>query len=183
MKVLQWILYFVLLGAFVWFVFFRDSNLFALSQKDEPITGEETVSNQSETEGDLDAVYEEEEYAEPEQEEFLEPELNETTVEENETIVEEALTSDPLENSTNTKSSSIIDLNKKYLIIVGSFGQKSNAEKMLRRVKNSGKQGLIKQINGLHRVITASTDSQSDAKDLRAHFTHMYKEQAFILEQ
>ena len=66
---------------------------------------------------------------------------------------------------------------------MGSFGKKSNADRMLQRVKDSGKEGVITNIRGLHRVVTASSDDHSDAKDLRAHFTHIYKEQAFILTQ
>jgi hypothetical protein len=76
-----------------------------------------------------------------------------------------------------------VNINSKYLIVVGSFGVKSNADRMLKRVQDSGKEGTITLIRGLHRVVTASTDDQNDAQQLRAHFTHIYKEQAFILEQ
>ena len=53
---------------------------------------------------------------------------------------------------------------------------------MLKRVKNDGNEAVITTVNGMHRVVTGSTDDLSNAKSLRDHFTHIYKETAFILE-
>jgi hypothetical protein len=115
--------------------------------------------------------------------------LPESTIEDTETVDADITESETLpeefetEEFTAPTTNDFVNINNKYLIVVGSFGVKSNADRMLKRVKDSGKEGTITLIRGLHRVVTASTDDQNDAQQLRAHFTHVYKEQAFILEQ
>ena len=76
-----------------------------------------------------------------------------------------------------------IDLNKKYLIVVGSFGNLKYAKAMQSKITASGKDCEVEMIRGMHRVITASTDDQNDAQNLRDHFTHIYKQTAFILSR
>ena len=81
-------------------------------------------------------------------------------------------------SSENTNSTNI-NLNKRYLIVVGSFGVKSNANRMLRKLINAGNDGVITSIKGLHRVVVASTNDKNEAINLRLQFT----EPAFILRQ
>jgi hypothetical protein len=169
MNFLKWFAYSIAFCAFVWFVFFKPLT----SNSTAEITG---ASSDTAEQGDLptveNATIEDVENADSytETEEIV-PENNEVVATE-ETFAE-----------TEPETNGSINLNSSYLIIVGSFGSKSNADRMLQRVTDSGKEGVIINIRGLHRVVAASSDDHSDAKALRAHFTHIYKEQAFILTQ
>lgn len=162
MTFFKWFLYLVALSAFIWFVFFRpmgENTALATepSTKTTP-TGDNPAENSRKQEIDYSIE-------------------NENVTENQDDAASES--EDYVSETTNRG----INLNNKYLIVVGSFGVKANAEKMLKRVENDGKEGVITSIRGLHRVITASTDDEGDAKNLRSHFTHIYKEQAFILTQ
>jgi cytoskeletal protein RodZ len=166
MNFFKWSIYLLALSAFIWFVFFK------------PLSHTEPAKIQL----DSETVVSEEEDTEY---------LPESTIEDTETAETDVTASDTLPEEFETekitvhppKTNSSVNINSKYLIVVGSFGVKSNANRMLKRVKDSGKEGTITLIRGLHRVVTASTDDQNDAQQLRDHFTHIYKEQAFILEQ
>jgi hypothetical protein len=166
MNFFKWSLYLLALSAFIWFVFFK------------PLGGTAPIKVLTESET---AIPEEEasEY------------LPESTIEDTETVDADITESETLPEEFENEEITVhppatngsVNINSKYLIVVGSFGVKSNADRMLKRVKDSGKEGTITLIRGLHRVVTASTDDQNDAQQLRDHFTHIYKEQAFILEQ
>ena len=169
MNFLKWFAYSIAFCAFVWFVFFR------------PLTSNSTseiIGSGSDTaeKGDLPTV------GNPKIEDIE----NTDSFTETEEIVPENIEIVDIEETfaeTAPETKGSINLNSSYLIIVGSFGKKSNADRMLQRVRDSGKEGVITNIRGLHRVVAASSDDHSDAKALRAHFTHIYKEQAFILTQ
>jgi hypothetical protein len=166
MNFFKWSLYLLALSAFIWFVFFKPLGVTAPVKA---LTDSETVV--------------------PEEEDN--ESLPESTIEDTETVDADITESETLPEEFETEEFTVpppttngfVNINSKYLIVVGSFGVKSNADRMLKRVKDSGKEGTITLIRGLHRVVTASTDDQNDAQQLRAHFTHIYKEQAFILEQ
>ena len=167
MNFLKWFAYSIAFCAFVWFVFFRPLT----SNSTSEIIGSDTAEK-----GDLPRA------ENPTIEDVENTDsytATEEVVSENTEIV--GLEETFAETAPETKGS--INLNSSYLVIVGSFGKKSNADRMLQRVKDSGKEGVITNIRGLHRVVAASSDDHSDAKALRAHFTHIYKEQAFILTQ
>lgn len=163
MNFIKWLGYISLCGLFIWFVFFRKVDANAATQDNETNISE-TITDDNTT-ADSDNVSD-----------------NSDLTEENPEEVDNSQVVEP-SNSTPIVSKEGINLNSKYLIVVGSFGVKSNSAKMLKRVKDSGKDGVVRYINGLHRVITASTDNEADAENLKAHFTHIYKERAFILEQ
>jgi hypothetical protein len=169
MNFLKWFAYSIAFCAFVWFVFFRPLT----SNSTSEIIG--SGSNTAEK-GDMpraeNATIEDVENTDSYTE-------TEEVISENTEIV--AIEETFAETAPETKGS--INLNSSYLIIVGSFGSKSNANRMLQRVKDSGKEGVIINIRELHRVVAASSDDHNDAKALRSHFTHIYKEQAFILTQ
>ncbi|MBT8328043.1 MAG: SPOR domain-containing protein [Bacteroidia bacterium] len=180
MNFVKWLGYLLLLGLFVWFVFFREigtrtgskdmsTNLVEDSENDEYVDDEASF---------IDEPIEEQFEQQTEEESFEEFEEETADVVETEPVVE----AEPVEEITPITTTGI-DLNKKYLIVVGSFGNRANADRMLKRVKDSGKDGVIEKIRGLNRVITASTDDQNDAQNLRDHFTHIYKETSFILER
>jgi cell division protein FtsN len=159
MNFLKWFAYSIAFCAFVWFVFFRpltSNSTSELARADADTT--ENVDQPTEDNSTIEDVENTDSYTEIE-------EIEETFA------------------KTEPETNGSINLNSSYLIIVGSFGKKSNADRMLQRVKDSGKEGVITNIRGLHRVVTASSDDHSDAKALRAHFTHIYKERAFILAQ
>ena len=82
-----------------------------------------------------------------------------------------------------TKSNETININSKYLIVVGSFGVKANADRMLKHVQNNGIEATITLIRGLNRVVIASTNNEAEAEKLLDQFTHTFNEPAFILEQ
>jgi hypothetical protein len=169
MNFLKWFAYSIAFCAFVWFVFFR------------PLTSNSTseiIGSGSDTaeKGDLPTV----------ENPTIEDIENTDSFTETEEIVPENTEIVDIEETfaeTEPEKNGSINLNSSYLIIVGSFGKKYNADRMLQRVRDSGKEGVITNIRGLHRVVAASSDDHSDAKALRAHFTHIYKEQAFILTQ
>ena len=169
MNFLKWFAYSIAFCAFVWFVFFR------------PLTSNSTseiIGSGSDTaeKGDLPTV----------ENATIEDVENMDNYTETAEIVPENTEMVDIEETfaeTEPEKNGSINLNSSYLIIVGSFGKKSNADRMLQRVRDSGKEGVITNIRGLHRVVAASSDDHSDAKALRAHFTHIYKEQAFILTQ
>ena len=169
MNFLKWFAYSIAFCAFVWFVFFR------------PLTSNSTseiIGSGSDTaeKGDLPTV----------ENATIEDVDNMDNYTETEEIVPENTEIVDIEETfaeTEPEKNGSINLNSSYLIIVGSFGKKSNADRMLQRVRDSGKEGVITNIRGLHRVVAASSDDHSDAKALRAQFTHIYKEQAFILTQ
>lgn len=168
MNVLKWLGYFVLLGLFVWFVFFRKLNANAAKP----------VVNNSET---IDAPIND---GEAEMDQISDDSFVAENIESSAEPADFPAVSEvdkQAEQNKNTEQGAI-NLNQKYLIVVGSFGKKSNADKMLKRVKKDGNDAVITQVNNLHRVITASTDDLANAKRLRDHFTHIYKETAFILE-
>lgn len=182
MKVLQWILYFVLLGAFVWFVFFRDVLSFASSDSSAPNATEESVNDESTSNEDTyldDEATFVDETVEPDI--FTDTEFETPIDEESEVVVDEPMNLQPENETSNTEGT--IDLSKKYLVIVGSFGKLSNAERMLKRVENSGNKAVITKINGLNRVVAAATNNSTIADQKRDEFTALFKERAFILEQ
>jgi hypothetical protein len=167
MNFLKWFAYSIAFCAFVWFVFFRPLT-FNLTSGIADAVSLDDVDLPTEDNSTIEDVENTDSYTETEE-----------VISENTEIVD--LEETFAETAPETKGS--INLNSSYLVIVGSFGKKSNADRMLQRVKDSGKEGVITNIRGLHRVVAASSDDHSDAKALRAHFTHIYKEQAFILTQ
>ena len=167
MNFLKWFGYLALCAVFIWFVFrplhmggatdtiATDSN--TVVQDNDPRTTIEDTD-------DLDQTDNFDETSEDSDSENNEPS--------NTTDIDEGII-----------SNNGINLNNKYLIVVGSFGKLSNANRMLAKVKSNGQDAQLTKIRNLHRVVAASTDTEADAKNLRSHFTHIYKVQCFILEQ
>ncbi len=174
MKFLKWFGYISLLLLFVWFVFLRGISFNSEKKEDTASVTENMEEVENNDFVDDEASFIDESNEEAYQEEAMDEELTE---------VEEDVQEQEVIEEVSPISTGGIDLSKKYLIVVGSFGNRSNADRMLKRVKDSGKDGVIEKIRGLNRVITASSDDQNDAQNLRDHFTHIYKETAFILER
>ena len=76
-----------------------------------------------------------------------------------------------------------ISTNKPYLVIVGSFGKLTNAQKMLKRVERKGLNGNIKKIGNLHRVIIASSLNEQDAIDVKNQNKKTFEEVPYVLKQ
>ena len=174
MKFLKWFGYISLLLLFIWFVFLRGISFNSEKKEDTASVTENMEEVENNDFVDDEASFIDESNEEAYQEEAMDEELTE---------VEEDVQEQEVIEEVSPISTGGIDLSKKYLIVVGSFGNRSNADRMLKRVKDSGKDGVIEKIRGLNRVITASSDDQNDAQNLRDHFTHIYKETAFILER
>lgn len=157
----KWILYGLAFIGFLWFVFIRNTPLsdFPKDSKGNIVIGEYSDS------------------AEGNNEEFVDDEGS--FVDETDQI--EPNLEEELEN-TEEETSDVLDENKAFLIVVGSFGDKTNADKMLEKVMNDGHNGKIIYKDPLYRVIAASTDDLSDAKQLQDHFTHAYGVKAFVLK-
>ena len=85
-------------------------------------------------------------------------------------------------NSINNEKT-IIDTSKPYLVLVGSFGEPSNAKKMLKKVEKLGLSGTIKKIGRLHRVIIASSSSKKFAIDVKSRHNKTFGETPYVLEQ
>jgi cell division septation protein DedD len=77
----------------------------------------------------------------------------------------------------------IIDTSKPYLVLVGSFGELSNAKKMLKRVEKLGLSGTIKKIGRLHRVIIASSSSKKFVIDVKNRHNKTFGETPYVLKQ
>ena len=76
-----------------------------------------------------------------------------------------------------------ISTNKPYLVLVGSFGKLTNAQKMLKRVERKGLNGIIKKIGSLHRVIIASSLSEQDAIAVKNQHKKTFGEVPYVLKQ
>lgn len=177
MNFMKWFLYSLAFGAFIWFVFFKPigDNTSVSNQPTNEETPEEVdtytdIPNKDEEEITYDMDYES-------MEDTVQVVSEEISVVELPVDLPDNTSSD--NSSSENMHSADINLNKRYLIVVGSFGIKSNANRMLRKVKDAGNDGVITSIKGLHRVVMASTDDKTEAINLRLQFT----EPAFILRQ
>ena len=172
---MKWFLYSFAFSAFVWFVFFKpvDYNTSLATQSNN-----EEIPEELDTYTDMPGKEEEE----------ITYDIDHESIEDTMQIVNEETSVidfplDVIDNTagdyTDSENINSINLNKRYLIVVGSFGVKSNANRMLRKLKEGGSDGIITTIRGLHRVVMASTDDKTEAISLRLQFT----EPAFILRQ
>lgn len=76
-----------------------------------------------------------------------------------------------------------IKTNEPYLVLVGSFGKLSNANRMLKRLEKLGLPGTIKKIGRLHRVIIASSSSKKSATEIKTRHNKTFVETPYVLEQ
>ena len=164
MNLIKWFAYLTLCGTFIWFVFFKPLH----------IKSAETITTDSEYSEDLPVDTSSVAFIDTTESYPLE-EVSVDTPEEqaNERIKQEI----------KTGISDGINVNAKYLVVVGSFSVKSNAEKLLAKLKKIGKDAVITNIKGLHRIVTASSDNAVDAQNLRHQYAQSVEEKAFVLEQ
>lgn len=170
MTFVKWFLYISALGAFIWYVFLRDLD----SDISQPVS-----ENQEEVSEDLTTESEqlEEEYVIADQDTFQ----NDTATE---TVAEEVIAEEDTEFVESTSdeqptAGESINLNDKFLVVVGSFGNKSNADRMLKKVQDQGFEAVITKINGLHRVVVSSSNNEVDAERTNKEFP----EAGFVLAQ
>lgn len=184
MNFLKWFTYILAFTAFVWFVFFRPTNLSNLFAASDP-----TAVDQGETSGT-------EEPTTDITSDSIDPYVEDTASYADESTVgdviddtyTETTTDETIDESTTdatdvVNSSGSINVNDPYLLLVGSFSKRSNAENFLRKLQSKGKEGVIKEIRGLHRVIAASTGDKADSKNILDQFTQRYNMEAFVLKQ
>jgi hypothetical protein len=177
MTFVKWFLYLSALGVFVWYVFFRDlsstkitasesTKIEEVDQSEElASTPEKIINNEFTNDGDTETL---EESIDSIPEDFVdvidEPEVAFEPVVEEESIV---------------STSNGINLDNKYLVVVGSFGKKSNADRMLKKIIKAGHEGTITLIRGLHRVVVSSSNNEEEAEKINAAFP----EAGFVLAQ
>jgi cell division septation protein DedD len=82
-----------------------------------------------------------------------------------------------------TVNSSSIAVEDSYLIVIGSFGVKANATRLMKNSIKEGRDAKMKYINGLHRVIVASSENEVEAEQIKEYFAQEYGVSAFILER
>ena len=76
-----------------------------------------------------------------------------------------------------------INTNESYLVLVGSFGKLSNANRMLNKVEKLGLPGTVKKIGRLHRVIIASSSNKKSATEIKNRHNKTFDEKPYVLEQ
>lgn len=155
---IKWIIYILALIGFLWFVFIRNSSLSDFPRDEDGNIKIGSYSDSAFTEPETPPIDDEAAFVDDEP--IASVDTFTGAVDENE----------------------LLDESKKFLIVVGSFGDKANAEKMLQKVFDDGHQGKIIYKEPLYRVIAAATDDLNDAKQLQNHFTHAYGVKAFVLK-
>ena len=78
---------------------------------------------------------------------------------------------------------SMVRLNDTYLVLIGSFGKLSNAQKMVKRAEAKNIPAKIKKIGRLHRVIIFSSNSEKEAKLNEQIHQNTFNEKPFVLVQ
>ena len=171
-KTLLWLLYVTSLCLFVWFVFFKptDFSIQNIYAENKPSINQETVK--------IDI-----------------PKTAETNLSNDDSV---ALVDTPQgeikpqKDSLKTKKIIIervadeqteINTNQPYLVLVGSFGKLSNANRMLKRLEKLGLPGTLKKIGRLHRVIIASSSSKKSATEIKNRHNKTFDETPYVLEQ
>ena len=170
MNVLKWILYLAALGGFIWFVFFREFNPFS-GTDDPPVVTDITSDSSAYTETDTTSYAYESDTASEEtyvEEETIDP------------IVEEEVVVD---NPPKETPSTGIQLGDKYLVVVGSFGSKANANKLEKSLRKKGMEVTQTKIRNLNRVVIASATDEASAEAIKSDYLQKTGASAFVLEQ
>ena len=164
MNLIKWFAYLTLCATFIWFVFFKPLH----------IKSAETITTDSEYSEDLPV----------DSSSFALIDTTENyTLEEVSVDTPEEQANERIKQEIKTGISDGINVNAKYLVVVGSFSVKSNADKLLAKIKRNGRNGVITKIRGLHRVVTASSDNELNAQNLRDQNFPSVEEKAFVLVQ
>ena len=197
MTFIKWFLYFLALGAFIWYVFLRKITAEALKPAAIEAVSElenidsDSVANQTDQTEDTDLSEEEiwedidssvivsnDDWSEsdnvvpvenPKDEEDNESEIGNQESSESEPIVEKPLTQ--------------LNLDARYLVVIGSFGSKANANRLLDKVSQIYPDSEISFINGLNRVVIASYDEENAAEQKKSNYISSTGGSAFVLAQ
>ena len=164
MNLIKWFGYLALCAAFIWFVFFKPLH----------INSAETVLHDSENIEEIPA----ENSLITVNDTFKETPLEDVTSD-----MPEEQPSEPIKEEIKTENSNSINVNAKYLVVVGSFSVKANADRFLAKIKINGKDVVVTRIRGLHRVVAASSDNELNAQNLRNLYAQSIEEKAFVLER
>lgn len=186
MNLLKWLAYLVLVFAFVWFVFFRP-----FGRKFDSISENNHINLQLDNQNsEIDDAEIDENYAV----DAINSDDASTGIKQSDGAAKNRanLPDDKTDIKENYKTTEIpndavlangVNLDKRYLIVVGSFGIKSNADKLLKTLYTNGLNGGIVKIGGLHRVVVASSNNEKAAKQAHKEFTHDHQKPAFVLKQ
>ncbi len=194
MTFIKWFLYFLALGAFIWYVFLREITAEALKPAAIEAVSElenidsDSVDNQTEDtdlseeeiweDADSSVIVSNDDWSEsddvvpvenPKDEEDNESEIDNQESSESEPIVEKPLTQ--------------LNLDARYLVVIGSFGSKANANRLLDKVSQIYPDSEISFINGLNRVVIASYDEENAAEQKKSNYISSTGGSAFVLAQ
>lgn len=190
MIILKWIAYILALGAFIWYVFLRGNELRfdknSTRQQDANSQLESQLSDYSEEYKTIDTfkysadndIYFSEDTSESIACEEVDSPYKETEVATEESLapsVETILQEEAVNESLNTQAP--------FLLVVGSFGKKSNASRLLKKVKIDYPQSTISMLNGLNRVIVSSYENKESAEIAKIQYIKNTGGSAFVLAQ
>lgn len=181
MNFLKWFGYVLLCGAFIWYVFIRDVH--ANDRSSETSTTKVASTPIEESQEPTEETFEDS----SDSEEFTNTEVYfdevTNTIEDTDewTSEPDVVAEEPAIDIPNTNH---ISLDDSYLVIVGSFGSKRNATRLQKKVDTMGFDSEVSLINGLHRVIIASSTSEQNAKSVLSEYGQKSNgAPAFIMEQ
>jgi len=183
LKFIKWLLYFLSLGAFIWFVYFKpiDFNFKTLWDK-ENITAVNAASGEADTA--------QQQIAQNIDQVKIQDAKNPSVVKK----IDDKIIDSPAKVEDNTEienneipekiqPSESINLQDSYLVLVGSFGKHSNAKRMLKIVEKNGIRAVIKKIGKLHRVIIASSNTEQEANVVKETYKKTFGETPYVLLQ
>ncbi len=195
MIILKWIAYILALGAFIWYVFLRGTD-FSFDDKSSVQAEvssqiESDYTDSSENIEPIDAS----EYVEEATDDYFAEDSSESTVYEEEVSVSEipedlnitTIESETPETEATSSNEVEIDeslnTNASFLLIVGSFGNKSNADRLLKKVKSEYPKSTVTFTNGLNRVIVSSFNDEEAAEVAKSQYIQNTGGSAFVLAQ
>ena len=88
-----------------------------------------------------------------------------------------------MDNPPKETPSTGIQLGDKYLVVVGSFGSKANANKLEKSLRKKGMEVTQTKIRNLNRVVIASATDEASAEAIKSDYLQKTGASAFVLEQ
>ena len=161
LKIFHWLLYLISLSLFVWFVFFKPRNFELQNLFDTAKTKSENIAR-------VDTLTK-----------LIKKVPKKIKIDSTLLVAKQ----EEQDDNPSKVSEIAINTNNSYLVLVGSFGQLTNAQKMLRKVEIAGLNGVVKKIGRLHRVIIASSMKEKDAIIVKNRHEKTFGEVPYVLRQ
>ncbi len=142
MKFIQWFVYLLFCAALIWFAFIRIPNQVDNLEPQEDVN--------------------EDEFAEFTQEELIPEDENLEEEAVIDSFVEDTFEYTDFESFEDETVSPEPEI-QSYIVVAGSFGTQSNADKMVNQLSNQGVNAEVQEIGGMFRVIVGSGNSMVEA--------------------